>query len=100
MQVSRLEEAFAMQLRAYKIPFSREVRFAPPRKFRFDFLVGKLAIEVMGGVYSQGAHSRGKGQERDFEKNYLALCGGYRILYVSGDQVRSGEAIEWVKSLI
>ena len=98
--MSRLEEAFALQLRAYKIPYEREKRFAPPRRFRFDFLVGKLAIELQGGVYSQGAHSRGKGQERDFEKNYLALLEGYKVLYVSGDQVRSGEAIEWVKSLI
>jgi hypothetical protein len=98
--MSQLEDTFAFQLRAYHIKFEREVRFAPPRRFRFDFLIGKLAVEIMGGTYVQGGHSRGKGQTKDAEKNYLALLAGYRILYLTTDHISSGIGIQWVKSLL
>ena len=37
--MSDAEEALAFQLRAVGIPFDREVRFAPPRRWRADFQI-------------------------------------------------------------
>ena len=77
---SRGEEEFALQLRAYRIPYDREVVFCAGRKWRFDFLIGNIAVEIDGGTWSQGRHSRGAGYERDCEKLNTAVKMGYRIL--------------------
>ncbi len=36
----------------------------------------------------------------DIEKRALAMLSGWRVLEVGGDQVRSGQALEWLKSLL
>lgn len=87
----------ALQLTAHKLPFQREFRFHPERKWRFDFLVGHdLAVEVEGGIWLAGRHSRGSGFERDAEKYNSALILGYRVLRVSTGQVKKGIAIGWI----
>ena len=103
--LSELEDTFALQLRAYKIPFVREVQFARPRRFRFDFVipenrVGALAVEIQGGTYIKGGHSRGKAQAKDAEKNYLALLAGYKVLYLTTDHIASGIGVQWVIHLL
>jgi very-short-patch-repair endonuclease len=70
----------------------REYEFAKPeRKFRFDlaFLDVKLAVEVHGGEFAGGRHTRGKGLSRDCEKNNLAIRKGWRVLAYTGSQVRA-----------
>lgn len=73
-----------------------EYRFHPTRRFRFDFAIPekKLAIEIEGGIWlgRNGAHSSGKGILRDMEKNNLAVLEGWRILRVTPQQVKNGEA--------
>ena len=99
--MSALEDALALQLRAARIKFEREVRFAPPRRFRLDFVLPhRLAIEVQGGVWTRGAHSRGAGQAIDAEKGYLALLNGYRILYLTTDHIKSGVGLRWIEELM
>lgn len=92
---SALEEQFAVQLRAAGLPEPvREYRFAPPRRFRFDFCwpERKVAVEIDGAVWSGGRHTRGAGFLRDCEKLNLAALGGWAVLRFSGELVRSGEA--------
>ena len=65
-----------------------ELAHIPGRKFRLDVAWpnpgggGGVGIEVNGGVWSRGAHGRGKGIVRDYEKNNLALLTGWRILQI------------------
>ena len=75
-----------------------EFRFHPARKWRFDFawVEHKLALDVDGGVFIQGRHSRGLGMERDHEKMAEALCLGWRVLRVTPRQIRSGQALDWL----
>ena len=56
------------------LKFEREVQFHPVRKFRFDFCFAeaKVAVEISGQLYRPGAHSTGKGIERDYFKLNLA----------------------------
>lgn len=90
-----------LHLQAEKIPFEREVRFHPVRRWRFDYLIGeKLAVEVEGAVYSNGRHTRGKGYESDCEKYNEALILGYRVLRFTTGQVKSGLAIDTIKRVI
>ena len=94
-----VENEFAAQLDAAVIRFEREHRFAPPRKFRFDFvllpLCLKLAVEIDGQVH------RIEGQWRsDREKGNLALAAGWRVFHFARDQVRSGEAVRTIRAAL
>ena len=82
MGVSKAEETLAFQIRAVKLPEPvREHRFHETRKWRFDFAYPsqKLAIEVEGGVWSGGRHTRGSGFTNDCEKYNAALMNGWRV---------------------
>lgn len=62
-----------------------EFRFAPPRKWRFDWAwpLRKCAIEVEGGAFSGGRHTRGAGFLKDMEKYNAAVLGGWKVLRVT-----------------
>ena len=90
-----------LQLKAFKreIPdWWREFQFHPTRKWRFDFAFpdAKLAVEIEGGVWSGGRHTRGAGFEKDCEKYANAAILGWRIIRVSPGQVKSGQCLEWI----
>lgn len=59
-----------------------EYRFHPTRKWRADFAIpsAKLLIEIDGGAWSGGRHTRGAGFIGDCEKLNAAACMGYRVL--------------------
>ena len=93
---SALEEAFAVQLRAAGLPEPvREYRFAPPRRWRADFAFPELGllIEIEGGNWIAGRHTRGAGFEADMEKQNHAGLLGYAVFRFSGKAVKSGEAV-------
>lgn len=58
-----------------------EVRFHPTRRWRFDFADPEtmMALEIEGGVWTGGRHTRGKGFLRDIEKYNTATSLGWRI---------------------
>lgn len=102
--MSALEEQFALQLRALEIPFAREYRFAPPRKWRLDFIFqnakSKLAVEIDGGEWVTGRHNRGVGITSDCTKYAEAMLLGWRILRVTGGMVKSGSALKYLERLL
>lgn len=59
-----------------------EYRFHPDRKWRADFAIpsAKILIEIDGGVWSGGRHTRGAGFLGDMEKLTSAAVLGYRVL--------------------
>lgn len=73
----------------------REHRFLPPRRFRFDYAwpSRKVALEVEGGVWSQGRHVRGSGFLDDMEKYNLAALNGWRVLRVTPQQLCTPETV-------
>lgn len=95
------EETLAQQLSALKIPFCREYRFHPERKWRFDFFLvfRKIAIEVEGGLYG-GRHTKPEGFENDARKYNEAAAMGFLVLRFSTQMVKSGEAINFIEKLI
>lgn len=100
MSQSDLEATMALHIRANNLPEpEREYRFAPPRRWRFDFAwpAAMLALEVEGGVWSTGGHTSGKGFTDDCEKYNEATIRGWRVLRVTGQQVKSGAAVDWLR---
>lgn len=97
--LSQLEETFAFQVRAMKFSDPvREYKFHPKRKWRLDFAwpEEKLAVEIEGAVWTGGRHTTGVGFTTDCEKYAEAMCLGWTILRVTGSQVHSGQAIDWL----
>ena len=100
---SELEETLAFQLKAVGIDTKREVKFHPTRKWRFDFIVrySMIAVEVEGGTWlAKGGHTTGKGFERDCEKYNEAAIMGWKVLRFTGNQVKSGHALQTIERAI
>lgn len=85
---SHLEAAFALIIRAAGLPEPvREYRFAPGRKYPFDFAWPDhlVAVEIEGGIWNNGQHVRGVGYQNNCIKYNLATLMGWRLLrYTSG----------------
>ena len=91
--------ALVMLCRANKLPEPMpEYRFHPSRKWRFDYAWPRhmLALEIEGGVWTQGRHTRGAGAVADMEKYSEAAIMGWRLLYVTPQQVQS-VAIDYLR---
>lgn len=94
------EELLAQHLVCYKIEYLREVALVPGRRWRWDFVVGDLAIEVQGQVWHKGGHTSGYGVTRDAQKLNAAVLAGYRPLIFTTQMVQSGEAIDTICSAL
>lgn len=98
-----LEALMLHQLKALKLDTGmvREFKFCDSRLWRADFAwpnaASPLLVEVDGGVYSGGRHTRPAGFEADCEKTAMAAVMGYRVIRATGKHVRSGMAVEWIK---
>lgn len=79
-----------------------EYRFHPTRRWRFDraWPQQRVAVEIEGGVFVQGRHTRGPAFEADCEKYAAALVLGWRVLRVTPRQVKDGRAIGWLAELL
>ena len=100
--VSLGERLLSKQLDALKIEYTTEFRFHPERKWRADFRIDgyPILIEVEGGIWSQGRHTRGKGFEGDCTKYNQAAILGYHVLKGSTQQVKSGQLVADIEQMI
>ncbi len=65
-----------------------EYRFAPPRRWRADYCwPGRLIVEIDGGAFTGGRHTRGRGFVNDLEKLNAAALMGYRVLRYTPQQL-------------
>lgn len=76
-------------------PFVRELRFHPTRRWRFDFAwaAQRVAVEIDGGSWIGGRHTRGAGFRKDCEKGNEALLLGWKVFHFTSDMVGDGTAI-------
>lgn len=106
MEISEEEDwepSFRLMVQAYSLPEPKsEWKFFPTRKWRFDRAWPDLmlAIEVNGGIYTQGRHSRGQGQLADFEKLNFAQIVGWRVLQFTPQQIIDNSAADMILAAI
>lgn len=101
-QPSEGENVLATHLRACRISFEQEYKFHAKRKWRADFWITgtKILVEVEGGIWSGGRHTRGKGYIGDMEKYNAAAMMGFTVLRFSTAQVKSGLAVQQIEKMI
>lgn len=76
-----------------------EYQFAAPRKWRFDLCWPDywLAVEIQGGLFSQGAHVQGMHLRREYEKTNEAAIRGWVVLHVLPEHITDGTLTNWLK---
>ncbi|MCA1572498.1 MAG: endonuclease domain-containing protein [Chloroflexi bacterium] len=103
------EQTLEAQLSQAGIPFEREYRFHPERRWRADFMVGqnfawpirgRYLIEIDGGAFIAGRHVRGKGFEADLEKLNAAALLGFRVLRFTPAHVEDGRALDVIRQAL
>lgn len=88
---------------AHKLPRPEvEFQFSSLRKWRFDFawMDAKVALEVDGGIWTQGRHTRGAGWLKDTDKLNAACVLGWRLLRCTPEQLESGEIMPVVRQAL
>lgn len=78
------------------------VAIGKPRGWRFDFAwpESKVALEVEGGVWTEGRHVRGAGFVEDMEKYNRAAVLGWRIVRVLPEQVETPSTLCMIAALL
>lgn len=79
-----------------------EYLFHEQRKWRFDYCwpEQKIVLEVEGGIFIQGRHSRGAGMKEDFDKYNEAAIYGYRIVKVIPTELCSFTTISLLRRIL
>jgi very-short-patch-repair endonuclease len=99
MSKSAAEATLALQLRALGIEFEREVRVSD-RKWRWDFKCMDVLIDIQGGTWTSGRHSRGAGYQNDCDKANDAVLRGYRVLRFTTADVITGKAVKGIEEAL
>jgi very-short-patch-repair endonuclease len=79
---SSLERSFLMYWQGCEGPkLDAEFHFHPGRKWRFDFAhpATRIAVELEGGVFTSGRHTRPAGFVADCDKYNAAAALGWRV---------------------
>ena len=103
---STAEILLMKHLKELGIGFEREMFFALPRKWRFDFAIGAFewssrpyAIEIEGGAWTQGRHTRGKGFIEDIRKYNEAARLGWVVIRFTPSMIETGESKTFLAEL-
>mgnify|MGYP006445078117 FL=1 len=100
---SHLEQLFELHWeRLYpEVDLWAEQKLIPHRRFRFDFVhyPSKTAIEVNGGNWGGGRHTRAGALNQEYEKILLAALEGYTVIFLSQDQIDE-EYLEMVHQVL
>lgn len=75
-----------------------EFRFHPTRRWRLDYAWPDryAALEVEGGIWTQGRHTRPRGFLKDLEKYNAATALGWSIIRCTPQTVLAQDTISWL----
>ena len=79
-----------------------EHRFHPTRKWAMDFAWPErlIALEVEGGAWTQGRHTRGAGFLADMVKYREAAILGWRLIRCTPSEVQDGTALTLIERVL
>jgi very-short-patch-repair endonuclease len=103
MTKSALELDFMFQIKSMKLSMPEtEYLFHSVRKWRFDYAWPdrKIAVEIEGGIWTGGSHTRGVRFIQDCEKYNTATAMGWKIFRLASNQIKDGSAIEFMENIL
>ena len=76
-----------------------EYKFHATRKWRIDIAWpdNRLAVEVQGGIFVQGRHSRGAAMLKEWEKLNTLAGMGWRVLFCQPQDVCTDGVVGFIK---
>lgn len=79
-----------------------EYKFHETRKWRFDYAwpEHKIALEVEGGIWTGGRHTRAAGFLKDCEKYNAAAVDGWRVLKTTPNQINTRATMELLTKVL
>lgn len=98
-----MNSLFLAALKTFELPEPlSEHRFDAGRRWRFDFAwpAAKVALEVEGGVFSGGRHTRGKGFLGDMEKYNRATVMGWKVLRCTPSTLCKTATLELLREVL
>ena len=108
--MSAAEILLAAQLEQAGIPFEREYKFHPSRKWRADFAVwgieplfrleADILIEVDGATWTMGRHNHPTSVAKEYERTAAAAILGYRMIRCTTEQVNDGTCLLWIRQAL
>lgn len=80
----------------------KEFKFHPRRRWRFDYAIPehKIAVEVEGGVWTGGRHTRPQGFLGDIEKYNTATLMGWRVFRTTPTDLLRTATLKLLKTAI
>ena len=80
----------------------KEYRFHPQRRWRFDYALPehKIALEVEGGVWTGGRHTRPQGFLGDIEKYNTATLMGWRVFRTTPEELVRSATLNLLRQAI
>ena len=88
--------------------YFREFKWHPERRWRADFLIADpdgsitkydpklILVEIEGGVWTRGRHTRGSGFTGDCIKYNAAAALGWRVFRFTSAMVEDGSALQFL----
>lgn len=85
-----------------KVEVVKEHIFHPTRKWRFDYAIveHKIALEVEGGVWIGGRHTRPQGFLGDVEKYNQAALLGWRVFRTTPSELCKQKTLNMLKEAV
>jgi len=74
----------------------KEHKFSDGRRFRFDYFTAGVGIELEGGVWTRGRHTRPSGFLNDMEKYNLAASMGILVFRIPSHDIST----KWISPII
>jgi very-short-patch-repair endonuclease len=92
----------ALVQKELNVTVTPEYRFDDTRKWRIDYAIvpHKIAIEVEGGAYTNGRHTRPMGFIGDMEKYNALTVQGWRLIRVQPKDLVTVKTLNMIKSTI
>ena len=90
-RVSDYADAFLRFMRSHGVDsFARDYVAIPGRRWKIDLahVEKKIAVEIHGGTYARGRHSRHEGMQSDLEKERALVAAGWRCIAFTGEEIK------------
>lgn len=96
-------DLFTQTIRSiFKCECVKEYAFHQKRRWRFDYAIPeyRIAIEVEGGVWTKGRHTRAKGFLGDMDKYNTAAVMGWTLVRTTPTKLMTKQTFDYIKQAL